>query len=188
MEPDEAENTSDYEAALEDESPADDEEEKPESLHVDPSVEEEWSLAGTDAVTPARFYARLKVELFRRGVLYDQLPRFTEEGGAPPCFTEFGVPFHAWLASASMLDATVPFRYDMPAEPNYCWDCTVEHKRKSTAAGVCRFPNTRFEKARSVIQDEGGKKIIEIEVVGISRSRQAVIAEAQLRSMLPEDV
>ena len=188
MKADDAENTPDHEVAAEDERPADYEDQKPESLHADPSVEDEWSLAGTLAVTPARFYARLKIELFKRGVLYDQLPKYTVEGDAPPCYTEFGVPFHAWLSSASLLGATVPFRYDMPAEPNYCWDCTVNHKRAAMAAGVCRFPNTRFEKTQTVIRDNEGKKIIEVEVVGISRSRQAVVAEAQLRSMLPEDV
>jgi hypothetical protein len=97
------------------------------------------------------------------------------------------VPFDTWLSSASLLGATVPYRYDMPAEPNYCWDCTPAFKREAMAAGTCRFPNTRFERTQTVIRDEQ-KKIIEIEVVGISRSKQAVVAEAQLQSLLPEDV
>lgn len=186
MKSDDAENTADDEGALEDEGSADYEKQEAQSLHVDPSVEEGWSLAGTLAVTPARFYARLRMELARRGVVYEQMPKFTEEGDSPPCFDHFRVPFDAWLSSASLLGATVPYRYDMPAEPNYCWDCTVAHKREAQAAGTCRFPNTRFEKTQTVIRDEG-KKIIEVEVVGISRSKQAVIAEAQLQSMLPEE-
>jgi hypothetical protein len=174
------------EAALEDEGSAYDEEQETEAFH-DPSVEDAGSIAATAAVTPARFYARLRTELSRRGVLYEQLPKFTEEGDAPPCFEEFRVPFDAWLSSASLLGATVPYRYDMPAEPNYCWDCTPAFKRDATAAGKCLFPNTRFEKTQTVIRDEQ-KKIIEVEVVGISRSKQAVIAEAQLQSLLPEEV
>jgi hypothetical protein len=180
MKTDEAEQQADDEAALQNEGAAEYEEEEAESLHA-------GTIATTDAVTPARFYARLRTELGKRGVSYDQLPKFTEEGDAPACYTEFGVPFDAWLSSASLLGATVPYRYDMPAEPNYCWDCTPDFKRSAIAAGVCRFPNTRFEKTQTVIRDEQ-KKIIEVEVVGISRSKRAVITEAQLRSLLPEDV
>lgn len=142
------------------------------------------NIADTAAVTPERFYARLRNELRVRGIDYDALPRITQEGDAPACYERFDLDFDLWLSSASLLGATVPYRYDMPAEPNYCYDCTLQFKHEAMAAGVCRFPNTRFERAYGTIRD-AGHKVIEIEIVGISRSKETVIEEAQLRSLLP---
>lgn len=155
----------------------DDDQEQPDELHG-------TSISDTAPVTPARFYARLKNDLAIRGVRYESLPKFTQEGDAPACFEYFHVPFDLWLSSASLLGATVPYRYDMPAEPNYCYDCDLRFKKEAIAAGVCNFPSTRFERAHGTIRG-GGQKIVEVEVVGISRSKESVVEEAQLRSLLP---
>ena len=173
-------------ASFEKEATADDAEYESECLHAQESPSEDTSIAGTTAVTPERFYARLRLELSKRGISYDDLPKITKEGEAPACYTAVNVPFDTWLSSASLLGATVPYRYDMPAEPNYCWDCTPDFRRQAKLMGACRFPNTRFEKMQTVIRD-GGKKIFETEIVGISRSREAAITDAQLQNLLPED-
>lgn len=98
----------------------------------------------------------------------------TPVGSAPPCFRHSDTSYDAWLASASLLGALVPYRYDMPAEPNYCHDCVARHKQRAQAAGVCMFPNTRFEKRRTIIRDDQGKTT-EIEVVGVSRSKTVAL-------------
>lgn len=127
------------------------------------------SVADAPAASPVRFYARLRRDLDNRGIDIDRLPRKTAEGGSPPCFDHADSDYEAWLSSASLLGAIVPYRFDMPAEPNYCFDCTPEHKRRAVAAGTCLFPNTKFEKRQTVVQDDDGKGI-EIELVGVSRS------------------
>ena len=152
--------------------------------HAEQSEElHQVKIADTDAVTPERFYARLRNELRLRGVNYDALLKITQEGDSPACFDRFDLDFDLWLSSASLQAATVPYRYDMPAEPNYCYDCTLTFKQQAMAAGVCRFPHTRFERVHGTIRD-GGKKAVEIEIVGISRSLEQVVEDAQLRSLL----
>lgn len=136
------------------------------------------SLAFTEApaivrqappASPLRFYARLRHQLESRHIDYDALPRLTPEGGSPPCFKRLRVSFDAWLSSASMLGATVPYRYDMPAEPNYCFDCTPAFKKFAQARGLCQFPNARFERARTMNPDEA-------ETPGVTRAKRLDIA------------
>lgn len=145
-------------------------EEETNDLHVrESATSDSHSVRDAPAASPLRFYARLRHELEIRGINYDGLPKLTKEGESPPCFSLVGASFDAWLSNAGMLGALVPYRFDMPAEPNYCVDCTPEFKHKAMAAGVCRFLNTRFEKSRTVVQDDEGKHT-EVEVLGVSRS------------------
>lgn len=131
------------------------------------------SVRDAPAASPVRFYARLRRDLEVRGIDFDKLPRLTAEGKHPPCFETMS-QYEAWLASASLLGAIVPYRYDMPAEPAYCHDCTPAFQKKAKALGTCQFPNTRFERRQTVVQDDGGKGI-EIELVGVSRSETTVL-------------
>lgn len=114
--------------------------------------------------TPEKYFTKMKRRLANIGVRYERLEKYTVEGGAPPCFSEFGVDFNAWLAAASItsfIPSGVPYRYDMPGEPNYCHDCTIMFKQKAKLAGACRFPDVVFETRIS-----NG----EPEIVGVSRS------------------
>lgn len=122
--------------------------------------------------SPLRFYARLRHQLESRGLDYDNLPRLTPEGGSPPCFKKIRVSFDAWLAQASLLGATVPYRYGMPAEPNYCWDCTKTCQAAMIDRGLCNFPNVRFETSRNLVPDGKGRRIPEKEVLGVTRVRR----------------
>lgn len=173
---DEPEYGSDEDGSLQDEAGADDKGEEAEKLHP-------TSIAATEAVTAARFHARHRNELQRRGVVPTQLPRLTKDGETPPCFKLADVSYDEWLASASLLGATVPYRYDMPGEPNYCWDCTADFKCRAKKAGVCQFPGTRFERVQTVIRDEH-KKVVEVEVVGISRRRHIQFEGSLVEEMI----
>jgi hypothetical protein len=171
---------------LDEETSAGDEDQQAENLH-DVSDWGDLTVADTPAATAQRFYARLRNELSIRGVDYDSLPRLTPEGSAPPCYKLGHFNYAGWLAQASLVGATVPYRYDMPAEPNYCYDCTRRFKAKAVAKGVCNFPKTRFEPVQIVISEEAGKEV-EVSIVGVSRSLTEVIAAAQLSSLLPDDL
>lgn len=186
MKPDPTQDQARYHASLNHECAADDEDDETDDLH-DVSDCVDSSIAGAPAATAQRFYARLRHELSIRGIDYDTMPRLTSEGDAPKCFQKFKAPFSEWLASASLVGATVPYRYDMPAEPNYCWDCTRRFKAKAVAAGTCNFPNTKFEPVQIVISEEGGKEI-EVSIVGVSRSKDAAVQAAQLVSLLPDEM
>lgn len=167
--------------SLKDTGPGDDEQDQTEELAQGGDSDVGGpSVAQTSAATAERFYARLRHELNRRGVDYDALPRLTDPGSSPPCFDHMDVSYEAWLASASLLGATVPYRYDMPAEPNYCWDCTERYKKDAETAGVCRFRHVHFEHTQTVV-NAGKKKLIEREFVGISRNRLLNIGDAQHR-------
>jgi hypothetical protein len=176
----ESQNSADEDRTLEDETSSGNECEKGDELHA-------GSIASTEAVTPARFMARLRHELDRRGISHGTLPRLTAPGETPPCFKLSGANYDQWLATASLLGATVPYRYDMPGEPNYCWDCTSAFKGKAKAAGVCRFPGTRFERVQTVIRDEQ-KKVIEVEIVGISRRKHLQFEGSRIDELLREHV
>lgn len=152
--------------------PGDNKNQKPKKLnHRGPAAFTEAPAIVREAppTSPLRFYARLRHQLELRGLDYDALPRLTEPGKAPPCFSRFRVPFDAWLASASMLGATVPYRSDMPGEPNYCRDCTVKFKAFAEKRGACVFPGTKFEHVHTLAPGEDGRKVPEVEVVGASR-------------------
>ena len=137
METDEPQNSADDDGTLNDEGAAENEQEEADSFHPD-------SIAATDAASAGRFYARLSNELSLRGVRVADIPRFTPEGSTPACFKLADVRYEVWLASASLVGATVPYRYDVPGEPNFCFDCTPQFKAKAVAASAFIFPRVRF--------------------------------------------
>ena len=108
----------------------------------------------------ARFFARLYARLADMGIDVDSLDAKAGPDG-PPCFQLFGTSYSEWLRSASSTD--LPIRIDMPAEPNYCHDCTATLRTHAIRNGVCLVPHTRFEHRRGISGDE---------MVGVSRSRQ----------------
>lgn len=119
--------------------------------------------------SPEKFFVKLKRRLSSLGVRYERLTKKTEPGEAPPCFkiagaSEGQTDYEMWLTMAS-LTSDVPYRYDMPGEPNYCRDCTVHFRHKAIQAGRCIFPNVIFETANN-----NGEK----EVVGVSRSPRVI--------------
>lgn len=144
-----------------------------------------------DLQDPLDFLANLKEKIESKGIDYDELPRITNPEKPPDCFVwKFGDTgiarreYRAWLGLA--VDADVPYRFDMPGEPNYCHDCTATHKAAAVRAGRCGFPNTNFEVTRYL-----GEK----ETVGVSRSvsvkpdnyyqfRDMIVP----REALPEDI
>jgi hypothetical protein len=140
------------------------------------ALDHELSIAETAAATAPRFYARLRTELAKRGLSYAALPKFTQEGDTPPCFKAADVPFEMWLSSASLLRATVPYRFDMPAEPNYCYDCRSAFKQAAVKAGTCQFPHLKFERVQTVIRDER-QPTFEVETVGVSRNPELIYEE-----------
>ncbi len=78
-----------------------------------------------------------------------------------------------WLASASLLRATVPYRFDMPAEPNFCFDCVRSFQKEMKKQGKCLFPHVKFEQIRTVIRDER-KPTFEVETVGVTRNPELI--------------
>lgn len=139
-------------------------------------------IEDTEPVTVERFFARLRSDLEKRGLDYANMPAYTREGGKPDCFVTLD-QFELWAAQASLIGALIPYRLDMPAEPNYCHDCRQGFKQDMERAGKCKFPNTRFERVRTSGEDPG---VVEFEVIGVSRSKQVAITEAQELSLLPE--
>lgn len=169
----------DDDRTLDDEGAAENEQEETNAFHKD------GSIAATDAASAGRFYARLSNELRLRGIRVEDIPRPTPDGSTPPCFKLAGVRYEDWLASSSLVGATVPYRYDTPAEPNYCFDCTQGFKSKAVAAGACQFPRTRFEKIQNVIRDEH-KKVVEVEIVGVSRRKHLQFEGSRIDELLAE--
>lgn len=84
----------------------------------------------------------------------------TRPSGGPPCYRAADTNYQDWLSQASLAYETLPYRLSMPAEPNYCHDCTKGFKKDMVAIGACLFPDVTFEK----IKDLG-----EPVVVGVSR-------------------
>lgn len=157
------------EVAVDEHSAADNEGDKTDELHAP-------SILGTGAATAERFEARLRVELAKRGIDPADLPRLIADEKVPPCYKLAGANYKEWLAAASMLGATVPYRFDMPAVPNYCWDCTPAYKQRAVAAAACKFPHTKFEQRRTITREAKGK-VIEMEVVGVSRRDDVCLAD-----------
>lgn len=158
-----AEDEADDGIAVEQFRSTEDEEEETENLHANSvpdsgESEDEFVLPRTSS--SEKFFVKLKRRLSSIGVRYEKLTKLTADGDSPPCFKIAGADYDEWLAAAS-LTSDVPYRYDMPAEPNYCRDCTVGFRGRAIRAGACRFSNLRFEIASS-----NGEK----EVVGVSRS------------------
>lgn len=146
---------------------------------TDPREENEFELPRESS--PEKYFVKLRRSLSAIGVRYERLTKKTPEGETPSCFKFAGADYNAWLTAAS-LTSDVPYRYDMPGEPNYCRDCTVQFRHRARLAGKCQFDNVFFETALS-----NGEK----EVVGVSRSpvvipdgyrvyRQLVVDEAAL--------
>lgn len=68
----------------------------------------------------------------------------THQGEHPPCF-ETLAQWRAWLEAVDPdMGSPPPPRKDWPGEPNYCRDCTIEHKRRMCQEYRCLFPGTRF--------------------------------------------
>jgi hypothetical protein len=102
---------------------------------------------------------RLNRQLRKIGVTVEG-PVKTRPSGGPPCFRMSEVPYQDWLTQASLTNE-LPYRLSMPAEPNYCHDCTPEFKREMVAAKACLFPNVTFE----IVKELG-----ESDLIGMSRS------------------
>lgn len=111
---------------------------------------------------PEVFMRRLGDTLQRAGIDIAQLDSRTTASEPPPCFEMNKADYAEWLRYGAAA-ADIPVRLDMPAEPNYCIDCTPQFKKAAVAAGTCLFPNTRFEVRRI-----DGEK----ETIGVSRSGQ----------------
>ena len=92
---------------------------------------------------------------------------FDEEGGPitkpgehPPCFESLQ-QWRAWLEAVDPeMGSPPPPRKDWPGEPNYCRDCTIEHKRQMCAEHRCLFPDIKFIEVGENAEDK--------EVVGVS--------------------
>lgn len=111
--------------------------------------------------SPEALIDRLNRQLRKVGVVVESLPVKTRPSGGPPCFRVAGASYREWLAQASRSPETLPYRLDMPMEPNYCYDCTPEFKAQMERAHACIFPHTRFEPTK-----EFGEPVLP----GVSRS------------------
>lgn len=103
---------------------------------------------------------RLNRQLRKIGVVVEEMPVKTRPSGGPPCYRKAGTSYRDWLAQASTT-TELPYRLSMPAEPNYCHDCTAQFQREMTAVGACLFPAVTFEP---------NKELGEVDIVGMSRN------------------
>jgi hypothetical protein len=117
---------------------------------------------------PQEFYEELRAKLARKGVDLSKVPHLSDIDNPPACFRHAYRDYpedalmhawHEWLGCAVGTD--LPYRFDMPGEPNYCRDCPVKFKMEAHAAGQCSFPSVRYE----VVESFGEK-----ETVGVSRA------------------
>jgi hypothetical protein len=114
-----------------------------------------------------KVYNDLRRHLEEKGVDYDRLPKLSSIECPPACFVyrargdveQARTDYIAWLRLASET-SDINYRFDMPAEVNYCRDCTPAFKKEAEAAGACQFPHVKFE----VVQCMGEK-----EMIGVSR-------------------
>jgi len=114
-----------------------------------------------------KVYDDLRRHLEEKGVDYDRLPKLSSIEEPPRCFLyrargdveQARTDYIAWLRLASET-SDINYRFDMPAEVNYCRDCTPAFKKEAEAAGACQFPHVKFE----VVQCMGEK-----EMIGVSR-------------------
>lgn len=68
----------------------------------------------------------------------------TREGEHPPCFESLA-QWRTWLEAVDPeMGSPPPPRRGWPGEPNYCRDCTREHKQRMCAEFRCLFPSTKF--------------------------------------------
>ena len=109
-------------------------------------------------MTSPRDLMMVKLEL----IVADQSKekRITGPGEYPPCFDNL-YQYQQWQRAAEKMDgAPPPVRKDWPKEPNYCRDCTSDHRNKMRTQNKCLFPDTIF-----VVVGEGDER----EVVGTSK-------------------
>lgn len=104
---------------------------------------------------------RLNRKLRSVGVVVEGAAVKTRPSGGPPCFRLGGASYKDWLAQASVEFDMLPYRLSMPAEPNYCYDCTPAFKAEMQAKKACLFPDVTFEEV-----DEIGEQAL----VGVSRN------------------
>jgi hypothetical protein len=114
------------------------------------------------------FRVKLRGNLAKMGIDMERLDYRTEPGRSPPCFEIRGASYRDWedtahAAACASNELSIPIRLDLPAEPNYCHDCTADFKNRALKTGSCLFPNTKFE-----VRTALGEK----ETVGVSRSRE----------------
>lgn len=178
METDQPENQSDAGLADQHKGPGEGGNSEGSEFHDDGSGGEASSILDTEKATADRFYARLRSDLTKRGL------HGSVDGNAkhPPCFATQAA-YEGWLANASLVGAMVPYRYDAPAVPNYCYDCRAAFKREMLMEGRCQFPGTRFEPVQIVVQ-EGQRKAIEVTIVGVSRSEERQVTKQDLDEFL----
>jgi hypothetical protein len=91
---------------------------------------------------PEVFFGRLRARLVALGLDPDALDTKTSLLDPPPCFALRQSSYAEWLAAA--LNAEPPLRFGMPAEPNYCHDCTSHFRKAARKAGACLFPNMKL--------------------------------------------
>ena len=101
-----------------------------------------------------------KLELIVEGKRKDEAITGGVTGMYPPCF-ESQRQYHDWIDAADPeLGSQPPARKDWPREPNYCRDCSHEHRNLMRKEGLCLFPDTVF-----ITVGEG----VDEEVVGTSK-------------------
>lgn len=117
--------------------------------------------------TPESFIARLNQRLRKIGIVVEKLAVKTRPNGGPPCFRLAETSYPDWLAQSS-LTFEMPYRLSMPAEPNYCHDCTPAFKAEMVALRACIFPDVTFEQV---------KELGESDIAGMSRGPQIAPAD-----------
>lgn len=117
---------------------------------------------------PELFFSRLRARLVALGLDPDAMDTKTSLLDPPPCFALRESSYAEWLAAA--LNAEPPLRLGMPAEPNYCHDCTARFRKHAVKAGACLFPNMKF----SAVVEFGERTH-----AGKTHSRQITVAESQ---------
>lgn len=93
---------------------------------------------------------RLNRKLRTIGVAVEGAPVKTRPSGGPPCFRLGGASYKDWLTQASIEFDTLPYRLSMPAEPNYCYDCTPAFKAQMLKINACIFPDVTFERTEEL--------------------------------------
>jgi len=84
-----------------------------------------------------------KLQMIIDGCQFDPI---TQPGEFPPCFESLE-QYHGWLDQkdeAAQIGVPIPDREEWPAEPNYCRDCSREHRNRMRNAARCLFPSTVF--------------------------------------------
>lgn len=70
----------------------------------------------------------------------------TRPGEHPPCFDSQRA-YEDWLEACDQAAKTgvpLPTRKTWPGEPNYCRECSPEHRNQMRKEGRCLFPSTIF--------------------------------------------